>query len=72
MGCIEPDGSLTVTAITLLEALARGPLLLTEITVLLKVPGFMVRANLRELESAGLIRREEARVHITAEGRARL
>jgi predicted transcriptional regulator len=72
MGCIDSDGSLTVTAVTLLKALAQGPLLLTEITVLLKVPGFMARGNLRELETAGLIRREEERFHITAEGRARL
>lgn len=72
MGCIEPDGSLTVTASKLLEALTRGPLRLTEITVLLKVPGFMVRANLRELESAGLIRVDDDRVHVTEAGRARL
>lgn len=72
MGCIEPDGTLTVTATVLLENLTEGPLRLTEITMLLKVPGFMVRANLRELGDAGLIREEEGRYHITEEGRARL
>lgn len=72
MGCIEPDGSLSVTASVLLENLADTPLPMTEITMLLKVPGFMVRANLREMEEAGLIRRDEGRYHITEEGRGRL
>jgi predicted transcriptional regulator len=72
MGCIEPDGTLTASATVLLENLSETPLRMTEITVLLKVPGFMVRANLRELEEAGLIRDDEGRYHITEEGRGRL
>jgi len=72
MGCIEPDGTLTVTARVLLEELTRAPLRLTEITVLLRVPGFMVRANLRELQESGLIREEEGRYCITEAGREKL
>ena len=72
MGCIEPDGSLSVTASVLLENLADAPLPMTEITMLLKVPGFMVRANLRELGELGLIREDEGRYHITDAGRERL
>ena len=72
MGCIEPDGTLTVTARVLLENLAETPLRLPDITVLLRVPGFMVRANLRELKEAGWIREEEGRFHITEEGRGKL
>ncbi|MGW8265385.1 MAG: hypothetical protein ACWGSQ_03405 [Longimicrobiales bacterium] len=72
MGCIEPDGTLTVTATVLLEELTRNPLRMTEITVLLKVPGFMVRANLRELEERGLIREDDGRYLITETGRERL
>jgi len=72
MGCIEPDGTLTVTATVLLEKLTETPLRLTEIAVLLKVPGFMVRANLRELGGLGLIREEDGRYFITEAGRERL
>jgi predicted transcriptional regulator len=72
MGCIEPDGSLSVTARVLLEKLVETPLRMTEITVLLKVPGFMVRANLRELGEAGLVREHEGRYRITEGGRGRL
>jgi predicted transcriptional regulator len=72
MGCIEPDGSLSVTARVLLEKLAETPLHMTEITVLLKVPGFMVRANLREMEEAGLVRNSAGRYEITDGGRGRL
>lgn len=72
MACIEPDGTLTVTARVLLEDLIRTPLRMTEITVLLKVPGFMARANLRELQESGLIREEAGRYHITEAGRERL
>jgi predicted transcriptional regulator len=69
MGCIDPDGSLNASATLLLETLAQGPLQLTQITVLLKVPGFMARANLRELVEMGLIAEEEGMYHITEEGR---
>lgn len=72
MGCIEPDGSLSVTARVLLERLAETPLRIAEITVLLKVPGFMVRANLRELEEVGLVRDCAGRYEITEGGRGRL
>jgi len=40
--------------------------------VLLRVPGFMVRANLRELQETNLIREEEGRYSITEAGRERL
>lgn len=72
MGCIEPDGTLTVTATVLLENLCKGPLPLREISMVLKVPGFMVRANLRELVDVGLIREEEELYYITERGKDRL
>ena len=71
MGCIEPDGSLNASAKLLLETLDQGPLPLPKITMVLKVPGFMARANLRELEELGLIRLEDELYHITDEGRER-
>ena len=72
MACIQPDGTLSVTATVLLEGLTDGPMILTEITKLLRVPGFMVRANLRELVEAGLIRQDGEAYRITDEGRTRV
>jgi len=72
MGCIDPDGTLTVTATVLLKKLSDGPLPPEEIMVLLKVPLFMLRGNLRELAELGLVREEEGSYHITEEGRAKL
>jgi len=72
MGCIEPDGTLSASARVLLEELTRTPLRMNEITVLLRVPGFMVRANLRELQEMGLIRENEGQYSITEAGRERL
>ena len=72
MGCVDPDGTLTVTATRLLETLSAGPLRAEEIMTLLKVPLFMLRGNLRELAELGLVREEGGGYHITDEGRARL
>ena len=62
----------TVTATVLLEKLSDGPLPPEEIMVLLKVPLFMLRGNLRELAELGLVREEEGSYHITEEGREKI
>ena len=72
MGCIDPDGTLTVTATLLLENLAVQPLPIMEISMLLKVPLFMVRGSLRELAELGLIQEKDDLYHITEEGRGKL
>jgi len=72
MGCIDPDGTLTVTATVLLEKLSVQPLPQMEISMALRVPLFMLRANLREMAELGLIREEDGLHYITEEGQAKL
>lgn len=72
MSCVDPDGTLTVTATRLLETLSAGPLPAEEIMILLKVPLFMLRGNLRELAELGFVLEKGGRYYITDEGRARL
>jgi len=71
MGCIDPDGTLNVTAILLLKNLSVQPLSPMEITQVVGVPLFMVRGSLRELAELGLIQAREGLYHITDEGRAK-
>ena len=72
MACIDPDGTLTVTATVLLEKLSVQSLPEMEISMALGVPLFMLRANLREMAGLGFIREEDDLYHITEEGRAKL
>ncbi len=72
MACIDPDGSLTITATFLLKSLAEQPLSPEEIAKRLGEPLFRVRGNLRELREAGLIEEEGGVFHLTEEGRGRL
>ena len=57
MACINEDGTVTPTARSLLEILSR-PLAADEASAALALPLFRVRASLRELEAAGLVRNE--------------
>jgi len=72
MACVDPDGTLTITATRLLENLSSGPLPPEEIMTVLKVPLFRLRASLRELAEMGLVREEGGVYYLTQEGRARL
>ena len=72
VGCIDPDGTLTITATALLKKLCDGPLPPEEIMVLLRVPLFLLRGNLRELAELGLVREEDGWYHITEEGRGKM
>ncbi len=72
MACVDPDGTLTVTARRLLTSLSDGPLLPEEIMTLLKVPLFMLRGNLRELAEMGLVREDGGLYYLTDKGRAGL
>ncbi len=72
MACIDPDGTLTLTATFLLKSLAESPLAPEEIARRLGEPLFRVRGNLRELSGADLIVEEEGRYQLTDAGRARV
>jgi predicted transcriptional regulator len=68
MACVNPDGTITPTAKSLLQTLEK-PLSPEEIGAKIGVPLFRVRSSLRELESAGLVSEAEGRFRTTDEGR---
>lgn len=72
MACIDPDGTVTVTAKFLLKSLAEAPRLPEEIAKALGEPLFKVRGNLREMREAGLIDEKDGKFHLTEEGRGKI
>jgi predicted transcriptional regulator len=71
MPCIGPDGTLTESAKALLKLLAQ-PATPEEIAARLGHPLFSVRASLRELVGADLVRTEGGKYLITEGGRKKL
>ena len=72
MGCIDPDGTLTLTAKFLIKTLGEWPLPPEDIAKVMGEPIFRVRGNLRELTGADLIQEEGGLYSLTNEGRDRL
>lgn len=72
MACIDPDGTLTITAKFLLKELAKQPLPPEEIAKALGEPLFKIRGNLREIMGAGFIREADGVFHLTEAGREKL
>ena len=72
MACIDPDGTLTVTAKFLMKALGKSPLPPEEIAKALGEPLFRVRGNLRELAGADLIEEKDGLFYLTEAGREHL
>lgn len=72
MACIDPDGTLTITAKFLLRELNKQPLPPEDIARALGEPLFKVRGNLRELREAGIIEEEGGRFHLTEVGKGKL
>lgn len=71
MPCVNPDGTLTGSAQALLRLLEK-PAAPEEIADRLDRPLFSVRASLRELVGADLVRAEGGQFVITERGRSRL
>lgn len=71
MACVQPDGSLTAVARKVLRAIEGGAAL-AEAAREAGVPVYRVRASLRELTEAGLVRADGERWEVTDEGRAAL
>jgi predicted transcriptional regulator len=69
--CVNPDGTLTESAKTLLKLLER-PVTPEEISTRLGHPLFWVRASLRELVGADLVRAEGGQYVVTDRGARRL
>ncbi len=72
MACIDPDGTLTITAKFLLKELDKGPLPPEDIAKALGEPIFKVRGNLRELKEADLILEKDGLFHITELGKEKI
>ncbi|MBZ5514076.1 MAG: hypothetical protein LAN62_04385 [Acidobacteriia bacterium] len=71
MACINADGTLSDSAKLLLRLL-EGPVTAEEIAARLGRPMFWIRASLRELVGADLVRAESAHYVITERGREKL
>ena len=71
MPCVNPDGTLTDSAKTLLKLLDK-PVTPEEIATRLGHPLFWVRASLRELVGADLVRAEGGHYVVTERGAARI
>ncbi len=71
MACVNPDGTITPSAIAILAAL-RSADTAESIASLASLPLFRVRSALRELVAAGLVTVEDGRHHLTDAGLARL
>jgi predicted transcriptional regulator len=71
MPCIGPDGTLTESAKALLKLLEQ-PATPEEVSARLGQPLFSVRASLRELVGADLVRTEGGKYVLTEEGRKKL
>jgi len=72
MACIDPDGTITITAKFLLKSLAEAPRPPEEIAKALGEPLFKVRGNLREMREAGLIDEEGGQFYLTEAGKGKL
>jgi DNA-binding IclR family transcriptional regulator len=71
MACLNPDGTLTASAIALLKALTQAgtPQEAAERTGL---PLYRIRSSLRELVEAGLLEESEGSYHTTPSGMQRI
>ena len=71
MACVNPDGTLTSSALELLR-LATEPVAPETISAELGTPLFKVRASLREMLAAGLVVERQAGYQTTEEGVAKV
>ncbi|RME20541.1 MAG: hypothetical protein D6798_20240 [Deltaproteobacteria bacterium] len=71
MACVNPDGSLSSTARTVLEALAAGTTD-AQLAASLGLPMYRLRSSLRDLRGAGLVAADSDRHVLTDEGRQSL
>ena len=71
MACLNPDGTLTDSALQLLK-LATEPVSPEAISASLGTPLYRVRASLREMLAAGLVAERQAGYQTTEEGLARV
>lgn len=69
MACINPDGTVTPSARSILHA-AQQPLTPPEIAAATGLPLYRIRSSLRELVQAELLRQDGERYEVTEAGKA--
>ena len=70
MACINPDGTVSPSARTILRA-AETPQTPAELAAITGLPLYRIRSSLRELIQAELLREQDERYETTEAGRAR-
>ena len=71
MACVNPDGTLSTSAIELLKVL-QSPMTAEEISQKLDRPLFKVRSSIREMTEAGMVAVDGDKYSITEEGRKKI
>jgi predicted transcriptional regulator len=71
MACVNPDGTISETAKSILRAV-QNPMTVQEAAAESKQPLFVVRSALRELNGAGLVEETDGKYVITTEGQESL
>jgi predicted transcriptional regulator len=69
MACVNPDGTLSKTAVGILKAL-EIPLTVEEISKKTEVPVFLLRSSMRDLVAAGVAESAGEKYVVTEKGRA--
>jgi len=72
VGCVNPDGTLTASATSILSTLRKQPCQPDEIATATSLPIFRVRSALRNLSELELVVAAEGKYSITDAGRKRL
>ncbi len=68
MACVNPDGTLTPSALAVLKAVQQAPQTAEALATLVGLPLFRVRSSLRELREAGLLNESEGVYRLTPQG----
>lgn len=68
MACVNPDGTLTPSALAVLKAVKQAPQNAEALAAVVGLPLFRVRSSLRELREAGLLSEMDGMYSITPQG----
>lgn len=68
MACVNPDGTLSVTAKSILSALS-NPLTIQDLAAETRQPVFVIRSALRELGNAGFVEPQDEKFILSAQGK---
>jgi DNA-binding IclR family transcriptional regulator len=71
MACVNPDGTLTGSALSMLKAI-QEPSAPEQVAATTGLPLFRIRSGLREMSAAGMLREEDGKYRLTEMGRGKL